>query len=675
MAQKIRFRLDGTIYNGIGNPEEFGISITEDTQLNFRFASFDNELEFVADAYAYLNGLISDACGCGLVDVSVEYLCSSQSWTRLCTGYIILSECVTDLDKCKITTKVYDNTFSTLINNNKSIPFSVRSSITKNLIPISTLPVWYAVDFFVPATGAYDTTNFIYAVRVEDAIKHIVKCMTDDRVDCVAPPFATGTFENLMITNGSAIGAPQVKVETTISFQDLYVAISSKLRLGMKATLQDNGRPLLTIDYATVLDAQTPSIDIPLVRGVVKKVDTTMLYASVKFGNTQVLEQWECNSGETACTFTQTPFRGFREETFGLLGDCNSSTQLDLSTREVVFDTNAIEDVFVWGNRGYDNNAIIVACDNSVIPIIKRAKRGDPYGIGQTVYNAEFTNNEVAANWIDGIPNTLAYYNQEFLDADVDFDYQADNTPELSYGIIFATPTSYVGSVGDFPVVGNPINANPNYLFGRTFRVPVAGIYTFTARLVIEGRVILDGLSTYYIKTSILHYNSNDEFINEYFGTEEPAVTSFDPFTGNFITPNIFPSVNVSFVCNEGDLIRCNSTGFITEDISLTLTIANSALDGFGNDIPSVFTGTAVELNETELQPYDPCDYKRNLYDFEKPMTMEQIQSLMNNPSAPIRFSRTSNINAGASGVTSKVSIDSVIKQMASFTIRSNKNL
>lgn len=656
MAQKIRFRLDGTIYNGIGNPDEFGVSITEDTQLNFRFASFDNDLEFVTDAYAYLNGLISDACGCGLVDVSVEYLCGSQSWQRLCTGFLILSECITDLDKCKIRTKVYDNTFSTLINNNKSIPFSVRSSITKNLLPIASLPRWYVIDMFVPATGAYDTTNFVYGVRVEEALIHLVKCMTDDRVDCVAPPFASGTFEYLMIMNGSAIGAPQVKVETTISFQDLYVALSSKLRLGMKATLQDNGRPLLTIDYATVLDAQTPSIDIPLVRGVVKKVDTTMLYASVKFGNTQVLEQWECNNGETACTFTQTPFRGFREETFGLLGDCNSSTQLDLSTREVVFDTNAIEDVFVWGNRGYDNNAIIVACENSPIPAIKRAKRGDPYGIGQTVYNAEFTNEEVAANWIDGMPNSPVWYGDEFDSASTTFNYSL-TLLTTAWTLIFAEYTSYLELTGNFIQFNNAVLSNPNFIDNRTFKVPQPGIYNFFFQIVLEGGLI--EATDRVVRAMIRRYNSSDELILIEYGTPQQG------------TSNLIIDVTAVLVCEAGDLIRADVEGYLTNPGSWS----QSVLPNLGV-YDTYFTGIGFPIiTGNELQSYDPCDYKRNLYDFEKPLTMEQIQSLMNNPSAPIRFSRNENINAGATGVSSKVTIDSVVRQKASFTIRSNKNL
>jgi hypothetical protein len=659
MAQKIRFRLDGTIYNGIANAEDFGVTITEDTSLNFRFASFDNELQFVTDAYDYLNTLISDACGCGLVDVTVEYLCASQSWTRLCTGYLILSECVTALDKCKITTKVFDNTFSTLINNNKSIPFSVRSSITKNLIPISTLPTWYAVDFFVPATGAYDTTNFVYCIRVEEALKHLVKCMTDDRVDCVAPPFASGQFQNLMITNGAAILAPQVFVETSISYQDLYLALTSKMRLGMKATLQDNGRPLLTIDYATNIDAQAANIDMALVSGVVKKVDTSMLYASVKFGNNKYYEQWECNGGDTACTFTQTPFRGYREETFGLLGDCNTSTQLDLSTKEVVFDTNIIEDIFVWGNRGYDNTAVIVSCENSPIPIIKRAKRGDPYDIGQTVYNAEFTNEQVAARWIDGIPNSPVWYNNLYDFGTTGFNYRHTITGS-SWDIIFPDFSSYVGVTGNFLNFNDAFLPNTDFIDERTYRVPQPGIYNFFAQIVVSSGLITNP-PLRVARAMIRRYSSSEDLI---------LIERGELQQGNL---NLVVSVTAVLVCDAGDLIRADVEGAITDGSATILT--QYILPNLG-DNETYFTGIGFPIiTGNELQPYNPCDFKRNLYDFKKPLTMGQIQDLMDNPSAPVRFSRTENINAGATGVTSKVTIDSIVKQMATFTIRSNKNL
>jgi hypothetical protein len=178
MAQELRFRLNGTLYDGIANPEDFGITVAEEPTLGFRFVSYNNDLQLIGDAYAYLNGLIEDSCGCELVNVGVEFKCAGQ-WQKLCNGYIILAECITDMDRCKITTKLYDDTFSTKINNNKNIPFSLRCEITKNLQPV-TPPTMFVVDLFVPATGVYDTTDFVYGTRVEDALKHLVACMSDN---------------------------------------------------------------------------------------------------------------------------------------------------------------------------------------------------------------------------------------------------------------------------------------------------------------------------------------------------------------------------------------------------------------------------------------------------------------------------------------------------------------
>jgi hypothetical protein len=176
MAQQIRFRLDGTVYGGIANPMDFGVTIAEEPTLQYRFVSFDNDIKFIGDGYAYLNNLIESDCGCDLVSVDVEYLCGQTSWQRLCTGFIILAECVTNYDKCEITTKLFDNTFATLINNNKSIPFSLRSSLTKNLQAV-TPPNYNVLDLYPPATGVYDTTNFVYGIRVEDVFTQLVACI------------------------------------------------------------------------------------------------------------------------------------------------------------------------------------------------------------------------------------------------------------------------------------------------------------------------------------------------------------------------------------------------------------------------------------------------------------------------------------------------------------------
>ena len=671
MAQQLRFKLDDTIYSGIANPDDFGVTIAEEPTLQYRFVSYDNDLRFVGDAYAYLNGLIEGSCGCDLVNVTVEYLCGSGSWVRLCTGFIILAECTTNLDRCTITTKLYDNTFATLINNNKKIPFSLHSDITKNLESVVP-PNYNVLDLYPPATGDYDTTNFVYGIRVEDAFTHLVACMTDNRVDVSAPAFSSGTFENLMVLNGRQILSPQVQVETIISFEQLFLALYSKLNISLSSTLQSNGRPLLTIDFAININNQSNTIDFISLSGVVRKQDTSRIYSSVNFGNTDFYEQWQCNSGDNACTFAQTPFRGFRDEVFGLLGECNNDTQLDLLTKDLIFDSNIIEDIFVWGNEAFYENAVIINSTQSIVPSIYKSTQGDPYGIGQTIYNTEFTNAETAQYWVGGIPNDLINYGQEFIQADTEFDYKSDNTPEESYGVIPTVPTSYLQFSGQFPVVGDAVLANPNYILGRTFKVPIAGIYTFFSRLIIKRAPVFD-ISTIFSFTSILHYNSDDEFITKYDGSLFSSTSVFNPITGDYDFEPMLAEVTATFVCNTGDLIRCDSSGYQQTGTG-TFIIANSeVVDSISYN--SVFRGIGNAINQIELQPYDPCDYKNYLYDFEAPLSMTSIQSMLDNPSAPVKFSRTSTSLNGINGICNQVSIDSITKQKAKFTLRSNDKL
>jgi len=56
-------------------------------------------------------------------------------------------------------------------------------------------------------------------------------------------------------------------------------------------------------------------------------------------------------------------------------------------------------------------------------------------------------------------------------------------------------------------------------------------------------------------------------------------------------------------------------------------------------------------------------------------MSMDKIQSLLDNPSAPIRFSRTNTPLNGINGLCNQVTIDSIIRQNAKFTLRSNQKL
>ena len=148
-------------------------SINEDDSIGARIVSFDAELTFGGDVYNYLYGKLETSGYCELVRVSVQYLCNSGTWQKLVDGYIIVTESTFDIDKCQVKTKVYDETFSTKINNNKSIPFSLLLTASKNGTTIVP-PTMRRLDIFNPSTGLFETQfAFGYALYDEIGRAHV----------------------------------------------------------------------------------------------------------------------------------------------------------------------------------------------------------------------------------------------------------------------------------------------------------------------------------------------------------------------------------------------------------------------------------------------------------------------------------------------------------------------
>ena len=160
MAIEIKFLIDGIDRGQPLNPESFGLTINEDTTIGARVVSFDNELIFDGDVYSYIYAKIQQSGYCELIDCTVQYLCQSGSWLNLVDGYIIATESIFLLDRCQVKTKVYDETFSTKINNNKSIPFSMRLTTSKNGTPI-TPPTQRSIFMFNPADGTIDGAELV----------------------------------------------------------------------------------------------------------------------------------------------------------------------------------------------------------------------------------------------------------------------------------------------------------------------------------------------------------------------------------------------------------------------------------------------------------------------------------------------------------------------------------
>jgi len=666
MAVEIKFLIDGADRGQPTNAEDFGVSITADDKINMRIVSFDNDLVFVGGTYEYIYNNLIETGGCSLITVEVQYLCAGI-WKRLTNGYIIVSECTFDLDKCSVKTKLYDDSFSTKINNNKSIPFFSDSNITKNLQPIVPPTVYY-VNLFNPANNEYQTSSDTGFIKIYDALKHLVGCMSDNLVGFESDFFRNqideyGYGTTLMVTNGRSIRTDSA-VHTNLIFEQLYNALNKKIRLGMVVERQANGLPLLRIenyDYFQQLNAQVNLYDQP---NIIFNYDTSQLYASVDFGATPFLNDFECGDDTERCSFPQTTFRGFREETFGVLGECNTSNTLDLASKEIIFDTNIIENVYRFASEDYDNDVILVDSNwfGFANPIF--ANQGDPLGVGGHVYNADYINEQVAENWLGGYPNSLYQYLQGFDPDSTRFRAELDisNSNDPQNWDINSTTGEYFETFNGMPIkYPRELYDNGNNYNDGKYVVPFDGVYTFSMKVQKGYTFLPDNIQASYF-ARIERYATDDTTLIQYQSGLPTPLVSINSLTSF--------SATAIFVCVAGDIIRTNCFGISTIGDSITIPLV---WDFFGSR--THFQGEGRPFGRSELVPVDPNDIRRLLYKFDRPLRMEEIEKILDNSSRPIKFGQFDDPLRVIEGYINKVDIKSIIKQDASITLKSNKIL
>jgi hypothetical protein len=390
------------------------------------------------------------------------------------------------------------------------------------------------------------------------------------------------------------------------------------------------------------------------------------LYQAINFGSSPMLEKEACDDGNNPCTFLQTPFRGFRDETFGFTGECNTSNILNVKSDEVVFDTNVIENVFRFANEAHKLNPFVIDCQWLDLSNEYRANRFDPYSTGQTVYNGDFRNLKVSQNWIDGYPNSLfSFLEQPFDPATTVFDAQmVDDTQNwnLDDGA-FASYSSFVGSFLLFP---NEI-ADPYNLFdGESYVCPHTGIYTFESRVIL-GSVAITGTKTCF--ATIRHFNFDATLIESFDG---PQLTD-----GN--ASFMVLTVTATFICNQGDIIRVDVSGKFNSPSPTTAQFILHDLTFLTPPPPvtifSYFAGDGVPLLPEELEAVNIDDVRAYLYKFDRPLRMEEIEDILDNTSKPIKFGRWDDPLRVIEGYIKNVNVKSIIKQDASIELKSNKIL
>ena len=676
MAQEIRFIIDGLDRGQPLNPEDFAITINEDESIGARIVSFDNGLTFGGDVFSYLYEKLEINEYCRLVVVQVQYKCSSGTWQKLVDGYIIVTESVFDLDKCQVNTKLYDESFSTKINNNKSIPFSLSLTKSKNganIIPPQMRPL----GVYNPANGTYVSPPS-YGYAVYDVFKHLVACMSDDLIDFESNFFQYSlpvTMDVPVYTSGISLRNRQ-PYEMIATFDQLYSSMRNKLNLGIGFEKQSNGRPLLRIEPISYFFQTTPSVNLYDQPSIEMRFDTSRLYQAVEFGNNPYLEQGECDGGSTPCTFVQTPFRGFRDETFGFVGECNTSNILNLSGSDLIFDTNVIEEVVRFASESYDTSYFIIQCQYGDTPTFGQvffAKQYDPYNLGQTIYNGIYRNIQVSSNWINGYPNSLFSFLTQPFDPATTIAQARVNTDLQEWDVNLFQTILYSTYTGTFIQFNNQYNDPYNLFDGMSYTCPYTGYYTINTELIYGYLEPLEtGDRDRRSRARIVRLDSNDVFLQEAYS----SILYDDSGNSDVIIP-----ATASFLCNAGDKIRIDAeVSFNLAVLSSTLTqtiLDNIVLDGVTRHSFVSISAVPINLNnpDEELDPVNVDDVKAYLYKFERPLTMVEINAITSEPSKPILLGRHDDPLKTTDTYIKSVKINSVMRKNTQFELRSNRLL
>ena len=666
MAVDLLFLIDGQDRGQPINAEDFGFTISEEKDINARITSFNNDLIFIGQTFEYLIDKLDENGFCNLINVEVQYNCNGF-YKQLVKGYFILSECVFQLDRCQVKTKLYDESFSTKINNNKNIPFSMLNALTKNLQPV-TPPTIISGQFFNPSNGVYDT-NDIIGYQIFDVFKHLVSCMSDNLID-----FASNLFQFdlatsgdiYLVTNGEAIRS-RVTGEVVVSFEKMFNAMHRKLNLCLVFEKQLNGKPLLRIEKADYINQQTPSVNLYDQPNINLTFDRERLYSAVSFGSSPMLEAENCTDG--TCSFTQTPFRGFREETFGFTGQCNTSKVLDLNSSDIIFDTNIIEDVFRFNADDRKLDTFVVQCYWYSSTQEYRATKFDPYNLNQSVYNGDFRNIQVSSNWIGGYPNSLYSFLNISPNATLSRVTAFGNYPVAGQPFFVADDGAYSDfeSYNSFPV---PFT-NIQYDFGNNFdgyiyTAPFLGTYSIGSYVILSG-IFITGSKFSFI--SIIHMNSSGSVIQTYNGPPLQK-QSFNLTIAN---------KDISILMNAGDKIKINvSTKIGTAGPPHNQAIQSQGVeDNILYSTQLIISGLPLLANNppSELQPVNIEDVRAYIYNFERPLTMVEIEAILNNSSNAISFGRSEDQQKTIKGYIKKVDVKSIIEQEASFELKSNRVL
>lgn len=616
-----RFILDGNIL--ADEPEGWQDIISElkrDKEIRGQVLLMDLTLKFKGgtDGYIHLKPLIDCQGFCAFSTMEIEEDCNQDgNWVSIFEGLIFYTEVKENLFACMLECKLTDNSFFAKINNNKNIEAFINVARSKNDEAIFAVFAGIPTRFFDPNAALATYGGTVDCWRVFDCFKFIIAYMTDGEIAFISDYFNTGLGKGLRITIGE-----QIRLQTGgstkqpfFSFQKLFEQVNKKYNISFSFEIIA-GVKTMRIEPASYFFKTGTSTTLNNVKGIIKSVNTSELYSRLKIGSSDTIDYL---AGQTDFP-NQISFAGFKEESYTMTGKCNIDNTLDLVS-DWIIDSNVIQDVYVNGNTGFDDNIFFIITGT---PGLDDAIKFDVFNNGPPYfYNGDLRNSAVALRWLGAIPNSIALY----LGPPVNGAFMASNTHILAGMANTVTPLTFEPLAFDDDFLPPNFDTSGNYNnISFRFTAPAQGLFTFACDFKSNFRNIYHFFAPVIIKASFKLFDSLNTLIEE-------DIFFTDTFQVDHII--IQKTIIGSFLLamNLGDYV------YVKYEISTALAPPHlPPIIAVGIPVGGNFQCTSTLTAGGIFQTYSPEDFKAYQYQFDYPLTFAQYRAIIADPLKLIAF-------------------------------------
>lgn len=634
-----RFYLDNNLVEDATNWDDFSETIERDDQIKGLLPKYEVKLQFNSSGYKYLFEKLFTSGFCQLVELRVDYACSGNNYKPMLTGYIFLTECKFNLNKCTVDCEVEDNNYGARIYRNKSIKVYLDTDKTKNGEDLTACD--YAdIQLFTPTTGTYSgATRKVY--KVKDAFRFLIEFMTDNQVgfesnylDTYDVNFGGITIDGgLSLISGSGIRTPSSAVAPFVSFEDLFKEFNKKYPIAFTMIQGSDGRPTMKIEEEAYFFNNTSSIQIDNIEDLRQSFDNEVLYSSVRFGGTTATVNPAIHH------FGYIRFLAFKEEQYFLQGSCNIDKTLDLYA-DFICDSNIIEEIFVTGtsNDSYDENVFFLQLNE---PQTLALKYNNPTtGSSPYYFNGNLTNDKVSERY--NYNGSLAL----FLSGAI-IGFRASKNVNQAYGAFTftgsatcpATTTSPAAAPGVY-VLYQDDTTSPNFDTAGNYNTglsrytaSVAGEYVFETNIKYTTSKLSStfAMNMYHkVYVEFRRFNSG--------GTLMQSSQNTNPNTGGFYNGQGVFSINHTclFTLDVGDYVQ---VAFWFEYAPVNCGIDSSIIMTLNADITNTFFRTLSSPTSGGVyQQENTSPYRTSKFEFERPISFDEYETLKSDLSKSVIF-------------------------------------